>query len=710
MGIKIDKISVKDLGPIKSFIAKFGIFNLIYSRNEKGKTFLTEFIIRSLFKNISRWSYLRKGGKGKVTISGLEEQTIDFSPPSQKKLGDYWESSEKGLPISMAKLLVVKGGEAGIEDGEGISKFLIKEVLSGINILDKIDNDKNISKTVRSAKISDSQIIISHMGEGKQYNDIRYELDSIEKRFEEIESDYTQGILKTYRIKEKILKDKLEQLDKAKRRQAYLILERIKKLDAELNNITEDELSRAETDLSRYRDKKESYNYLEEKRKIAVKESKDFKWLESALPHYKDLSLKIIKKPAKSLLFICGILAAAGIAAAVSLIFSHTKISAAALTAYLVIICFCFLSSLVSSLVYIKKFNSFSKQAGQNEELNKINEEFKIRTSRQLTDIALLESTLNEQRESNSESRIIEKQIDDLNKELRKLRFSINQKIASFVEKEASEQNWDTILKDLKQNNRSLRNEIDEERQELYKLGISETDFLSEDIGIKYSQQEYEQTQSEFGHIQGEIKNQEEKIQNLKQRICEKTKDDLSINWEELIENLRQKRRNVQNELREVTAGIVAGFSIHKVISKLREEEDAKIQQGLQSEVVLSPLKDITQRYNRLALDNDRLIVSDQYDNFGIRDLSTGAIEQVMLALRIGFTSKLLREDSFFLILDDAFQHSDWQKREILINKLADIAKKGWQIIYLTMDDHIKELFDKVGKEFEAGKYNSFEL
>ncbi|GAI71663.1 unnamed protein product [marine sediment metagenome] len=154
----------------------------------------------------------------------------------------------------------------------------------------------------------------------------------------------------------------------------------------------------------------------------------------------------------------------------------------------------------------------------------------------------------------------------------------------------------------------------------------------------------------------------------------------------------------------------MAGFSVHKVISKLREEEDAKIQEGLQSEVVLSPLKDITQRYNRLILDNDRLIVSDQYDNFSIRDLSTGAIEQVMLALRIGFTLKLLREDALFLILDDAFQHSDWQKREILINKLADIAKKGWQIIYLTMDDHIKGLFDKVSRKFETGKYNSFEL
>ncbi|GAG72208.1 unnamed protein product, partial [marine sediment metagenome] len=116
------------------------------------------------------------------------------------------------------------------------------------------------------------------------------------------------------------------------------------------------------------------------------------------------------------------------------------------------------------------------------------------------------------------------------------------------------------------------------------------------DIGIRYSQQEYEKTQLELEHILGEIKNQEDKIQELKYRICEKTKADPSISWEELIENLRQKRLDVQNELREVTASIVAGFSVHKVISKLREEEDAKIQEGLQSEVVLSLLKDITQR------------------------------------------------------------------------------------------------------------------
>ena len=710
MGINIDKISVKDLGPIKSFTAKFGIFNLIYSINEKGKTFLTEFLIRSLFKNTSRWNYLREGGKGKVTVSGLEERTIDFSHSSQKKLEDYWESSEKGLPASMAKLLVVKGGEAGIENGEGISKFLIKEVLSGINILDKIDSDDNISKTVKSAEISNSQIIIPQLGKGKQYNNAKDELESIDKQFEEIESEYAQGILKTYGIEEKSLQDRLANLDKAKRYRAYLISEKIRELDVELNNVPEEELSNLENELSSFKSKREFYSQSEEKYKSALKKSKDFQWLENALSYYKDLSLKVIKKPGKSLLFICGILAAAGISAAAVLYFSRQEISASLWTAYIAVICFCFLGLLISFFVYIKKFHNFLKQAGQYEELIKIKKEFKTRIGKELTDIALLESALNEQRESNSESRIMKEQIDSVGRELRDMRFFINQKITGFFEKELEERNWDIALKNLKQNNRSLKDQISKERRELDKLGVSGTDYLLEDIGTRYSQQEHEKTQSSLMHIQEEIKNQENKIQNLKYKICEKTKDDPSISWEELIEHLQQKRQEVQNELREVTANIVAGFSVHKIISKLREEEDAKIQEGLQSEAVSGPLKDITQRYDRISLDYDRLIVSDRYDNFDIRDLSTGAGEQVMLALRIGFTLKLLREDALFLILDDAFQHSDWQKREILINKLADIAKKGWQIIYLTMDDHIKGLFDKAGKKFEAGKYNSFEL
>jgi DNA repair exonuclease SbcCD ATPase subunit len=707
MGIKIDRISVKELGPIKSFTGRFGIFNLIYSINEKGKTFLTEFIIRSLFKNIDRWSYLRKGGKGKVSISGIGKQPVDFSPASLKKLEDYLAAGEKGLPASIAKLLVAKGGEAGIEKGEGINKFFIKEVLSGINILDKIDN--NISKTVKNAEVEASRISIAKAGEGKQYIAKKSELENIETLFEEIESEYTQGIIKTCRIEEEMLEDRLAHLDRAKRHQAYIISERIKELDARLKNIPEDELNKLETEISLYTDKKESHRQMEEKYKTALNGSKDLDWLESALSYYRDISIKTINTPSRFLLVLCNVFAAAATAAAV-LFFLSQRFFNVPQNIFLYSTFFFFLASIVSFIVYTRKMRGFSKQAGQSEELDKIKEGFKKRTGKRLTDIALLESTINNKKELRSRSSTIEEQTCILENDLKELRPSINRKITAFTGKKALEQDWNLVAARLKQSNRDLRDSIDREKDEIRKLGIPETDYLPEEVEIKYSLRQYQEIQSRLEEIREEVRNREDKIEKLKYRICQKTGDDPSIGWEELIENLRAKRQDVQNELREVTAGIVAGFSVHKVVSELRLEEDAKIQEGLKSQIVLGPLKDITQRYSRLLLDDGRFIVSDQYDDFDIKDLSTGAREQVMLALRIGFTSKLLGKDALFLILDDAFQHSDWEKRKILIDKLAEISKRGWQIIYLTMDDHIKELFDRAGKNLKDSKYESYTL
>jgi uncharacterized protein YhaN len=711
MGVSINSISVKDLGPIKSFSADFGIFNLIYSKNERGKTFFTEFIIRSLFRNTNRWSYIRTGGKGKVTINGLnDKKIIEFTPSSREKLEDYWEKSEKGLPLSMSKLMVVKGGEAGIENGIGVSKFLIKELLSGINILDKIDRDTNISKTIKKAEINNNNIAIDNIGEGKTYNNIKNELSDIEKLFEEIESGYTQGILKTYKIKEKNLQDNLTLLNQAKKNLAYSISERIKKLNVKLSEIPDSELNNIETEILIYRNDKEHYRQLKKDFKDAFDNSKDFSWLESAMYQYKDLLSKIINKPGKFLPSICGLSASLGTIASVILIFLYQKISSSIIPICLGFIFICFLVLAIFSFIYFKKLNNYLKQAGKNEELNRIREEFKKRTGENLTDISSLESNLNKQREYNSRLLAIENQINPLKKALEERYFTINHKIKNIYNKEITEDEWETIINELKQNNVKIKNNIESEKEDLNKLQVSEEDYVPDEVGITYSREEFEKIEKELDEIREEIKKREDSIQSLKQKICYKTRDDLSISWEELIDNLQREKEKTINELKEISATIIAGSTIHKVIFRLRKEEDEKIREGLQSETVTTPLKDITRRYNNLYLDDDNLIVSDPYDSFNVKDLSTGAVEQVMLALRIGFTSKLLKKDFMFLILDDAFQHSDWDKREIIIEKLAEIAEKGWQIIYLTMDNHIKSLFDKAGEKFGTGKYKTFEL
>jgi uncharacterized protein YhaN len=246
--------------------------------------------------------------------------------------------------------------------------------------------------------------------------------------------------------------------------------------------------------------------------------------------------------------------------------------------------------------------------------------------------------------------------------------------------------------------------------EKLSDLAVREVEYLSEDPQVKFSYDEFEKAKAELEEIQIRITGKEKEIENLKYSICTETNDDSSIEWDRLLENLREKRLEKQNDLNISEAQIIAGVLVHIEIDKLRQEEDNKITQGLQSEVVLKPLMEVSKNYKKLFLDGDRLMVSDEYRDFCIKDLSTGAREQIMLALRIGFSIKILKQDSLFLILDDAFQHSDWERRKILIGKLVDIAKAGWQVIYLTMDDHIRKLFDEAGKEFKSGQYKCFDL
>jgi uncharacterized protein YhaN len=126
--------------------------------------------------------------------------------------------------------------------------------------------------------------------------------------------------------------------------------------------------------------------------------------------------------------------------------------------------------------------------------------------------------------------------------------------------------------------------------------------------------------------------------------------------------------------------------------------------------LVKAPIHRVTRRYTGVQYDNGRLSVIDDFGNFPISDLSTGALEQVLLALRLGFGAQILGQDRLFLLLDDAFQHADWQRRVWLMDQLVTLAQDGWQIIYFTMDDHIRQLFYTAGKRLFAEEYKCYDL
>ena len=145
MSVTIKGIHVQNLGPHTRFSTELGQFNLVFGHNENGKTYLVEFIVRSLFRHANQWNLRSQKGKGKVVLSGLSNgKAVEFSPDSPKKLEDYWDEAKTGLPADFSRLLVVKGAEVEIVDvAGGVDKNIMKRLLSGKNVLETVQK-KNI--------------------------------------------------------------------------------------------------------------------------------------------------------------------------------------------------------------------------------------------------------------------------------------------------------------------------------------------------------------------------------------------------------------------------------------------------------------------------------------------------------------------------------------------------------------------------------------
>ena len=683
MRTRIQTVNVHELGPIKHLQRELGALNVIFSPNERGKTYLVEFIIRSLFRNHQRWPQLRAGGGGKVGLEGLSDQMVYFSPSSSTKLEDYWQGKYDGMPVSISDLIVAKGAEVTISR-QGISQRLLKEVLSGINELEEIG--ERISKTIQTADITEGHISISKKGEGKTYKEKQAERKHLNALLEEVESKYATGIIQDYQNRLKTVQEQIDLQHKARRHQAYLISKKLQALEAEMDAYPEEEIQTLEQDIRAFEDARFEHERKQQQLEKASFQSRHKIWLEKIRQEYREW----LFQPAEALHPFYYIIPSLG--ATASLVFLLINLNIPAMISLL--------ATLGSGVYLMKRIHKKEQNRRQQKEIEIIRNEFRDKTGKNLTHYAVLEEELELQAHYAQQVQFLGQELEQLDQKLNGLEQQIRQKFKNFTGHPISPENWGRRLSEIKETHRQLNRSWNEERDALMNLGVNPTDFLPEDPGVVYRKEQIMYFQEEFEEIKQTLNEQENQLSTLKQRICDVTDDNLLVTWNDLIPHLREKKEQVERELKKLAAKIVAGKMIYEEIEQARKEEDAKIQEGLRSPFVTEPLYQLTRRYTGLSMDAEKnLVVSDPYYDFLLSELSTGAKEQVMLALRIGFSRKLLNRDAMFLILDDAFQHSDWMHREVLIRKLAEISKMGWQIIYCTMDNHIYDLFCKAGQQ-----------
>ena len=140
MTLRIERIKINRGGPLESdFELEPGDLNLIYGRNQTGKTYVVESLIKFLFKTNSRapvdWGLRDWDIAGRAIVSGLESDPVTFTK-SGDQLEDYWEAG-LGLPQELSRLLVVRAGETPpAKEGDGGGRDLLQASVAGQGLPD----------------------------------------------------------------------------------------------------------------------------------------------------------------------------------------------------------------------------------------------------------------------------------------------------------------------------------------------------------------------------------------------------------------------------------------------------------------------------------------------------------------------------------------------------------------------------------------------
>lgn len=684
MSVRIQSIQVKDIGPINRFQVNPGSLNVFYGRNEQGKTWIVEFLIRSLFTKNKFWKLRNNKGTGRVTISGIQSKPIHFSPVSPK-IEDFLNQDGE-LPQDFSKLLVVKGAELTLlsqgSQNEKVDKQILKEFLSNQGLLDRIQ--RNISDTIQKTMLVDNVITGPKRGEINKRDEYFEQLQKIDTLFDQITRGYSGGPRKSLEIEKDALLQVKEQLQKAKQYQAWLIAGEIQQLESDMKVLDESALESLRESIQNYKNREDLLRRQRDIHEKAVSKVNHYSWLKNALNLYQSRLCHIPVKPS-IILFIVPVLSM--IATGLFVIKEYQFYALTGLIA-----------SMVTSFLYYFLYNRFLKRQNDREELRLMKSDFESRFKESFTGLSQLQALFESMQQDYAQAQVIGEQIEHLSAELILLKTRIDQGWLNLMGKVPPESEWNSLIHKNQEQFKKTRITWQQKREILAGLQISADDYIQDNPGISYTKKRFEEVSLQLNQIEMEITETNHRLDRLKHLICNETGDTVDRSWSDLIYHLQEKRKAVLAKYQEVIAEIVGKMAVHRVIESMRVLEDEKIAEGLGSSFISEPLKRITGRYHQMRLDGDEIIIMDEFHEFNLSELSTGAQEQVLLALRLGFASHLFGDDKLFLILDDAFQHSDWQRRSMMIDAMVQLAVKGWQILYFTMDDHIRDLFEQKGK------------
>ena len=695
MRVRVDRITINREGPLaQDFELRCGDLNLIYGGNETGKSYLVECLIRCLFRTSSdalrSWSLREWQPRARVVISGLTENPMQMRPETSEKLDACWELDDSRLAIHLSHLLVVQEGqtwlnELGNHDGVGLE--LLKVLLSGDRVLDNVES--RIEKTLRTARFENGEIQADRRGENKKRQELQATLNQLDELLHRCDSDYMPGRLKELETKQQQLLKTQGILGEAKRFAAGRLDQRLRTLQKQRQSLpAEAVLGQLSQQMHEYeqalRDTKIDAQSLSGREQLID----DHEYVVRALATYDRVtsSLGTNRRP-QSLLIgaLLFVMLAIGGSIANWMPYSAVFGGVAAM--------------LVAAALWMVH-SAGRGDPGADAERVRLSDEFQRRFGEPLADRASLETRQHALQKAILVAETQAQQLQNDQAKLTETRNEINLRLSELMRQSVDQDLWRQSLDTLTRQREEVDREIDALNSQISDLGVPSAEYSQHDPGRDWDEPEFTRLASAAEAVAAEMQTVQERLSSLRHDVMQATHSETDLEWHQLLEALRTRRSEIAQEYREKTAEVLAKIFVHTVVKRHREDEMQRIRHRLGDQTVCQALQACTGRYVRLGMaEDEQLEVEDQAgDVFPVSWLSTGAKEQVYLALRIGFASRALAGRAGFLILDDAFQHSDWPKRKRLVDQCLSLVEQGWQVFYFAMDDHVRDLLATAGQ------------
>ena len=715
MSVRIDRIKVSRDGPLREdFVLNPARFNLIYGGNETGKTYLVEAIIRMLFGEGKKSPFkgmLRPWGmQGSVRVLGLpgaaEAASFTKSTKESERFGSFFENMGKTLPPDFAKLLVVRAGETNLsadpEDGDGVGENVLRNCLSGEGLLDELGS--RIPRNVTKTEIHEGILKGPMAGLPAQREEALNERNNLDDLLTQV-NERSSGVVQSIAQAKEKLEQQLLELDKAKRHSAHALQVQADQLEQRIQQLpSEQDLVEINGNLSIFRDKSTQFDQKTRGLDALTPDMENLAWMEQAARHYSNLiqqTEEAVREKPKPLFLIlasvsflasvaCGFIDqpwGLGVAAALALVFAW--------------------------LHFAKQPKDLPAVPGMDAELQRLQADYQERFGEPLTSIAALEARHSTLKGDGQKAEVLRENLAELEREIASRRLAVKSSMDHFAAEGVEEVEWEqqiTAWGDARSKLEGQRNDV---LQQVAALQVPKDLALPEDPGIAWDPAQAKELKKRIGQLDDRKTAIENKSQQLRADVASRVDGSVTDSWEKLLAKLEAKRREADAECKTKTAEIIGLKCVSLALSQIKEDESERITSNLGDPQLQADVFAVTGRYAKLLRSEDgALLLRDRdEEEYPLSMLSTGAREQVMLALRIAFASKVLGDEKAFLILDDAFQHADWERRETLVEHTLRLVKdRGWQVFYFTMDDHIRKLFQAGAERVLSGDFQVVDL